>query len=249
MTHRSMLAGQTPTIVVRAEGNITVEGWDSDRVQADTDNRGGVQIERRKAAHIGRERARAAIGERVLFDITFDNPFNRTKRMPQDFQGEALEVQIGDGAVRVPRNSRLVVYAGRDAEVHHLQGRVTATAGRDLKVHDVQVLVHAAAGGDLDLDCATLEGTEFTFSAGRDLRFYIHDLADAKVMIKDLGTYWEAMLGSGRLTIWLKAGGDVTLVTDQEVQAQPPHYMLGNIERPGSAPVESTPPTETNDQN
>ncbi len=235
MTHRSMLAGQTSTVVVRAGGNVTVEGWDSDRVQADTQSRGRVQIERRKAANIGRERARAAIGERVLFDITFDNPLNRTKRVPQDFQGEVIEVQIGDGEVHVPRNSRLVVYAGHDAEVRRLQGRVTATAGRDLKVHDVQVVVHAAAGGDLDLDCATLEGAEFTFSAGRDLRFYIHDLTDAKVMIKDLGSYWEAILGSGRLNIWLKAGGDVTLVTDQEVQAQPPNFILGNIEKPASA--------------
>jgi hypothetical protein len=93
-------------------------------------------------------------------------------------------------------------------------------------------LAHAAAGGDLDIDCATLEGDEFRFSAGGDLRFYIHDLTNAKVMIKDLGSYWEAVLGNGQLNIWLKAGGDATLVTEQEVKLQPPYYMLGNIERP-----------------
>ncbi len=250
MTQRSMLAGPTPTVVVRAVGSVTVEGWESDRVQANSDSRWGVQIERRKAAHIGRERARAAIGDRVLFDITFDNPFNRSRRLPKDFQGEVIEVQLGgDGQVHVPRGSHLAIYAGRDAEVHHLQDRVTATAGRDLHIRDVQVLIHAAAGGDLDLDCAALEGDEFIFSAGRDLRFYIHDLTDARVMIKDLGTYWEALLGSGRLNIWLKAGGDVTLVTDQEVKPQPPDYMLGNIERPGSKASESTSTTETPEQN
>ena len=82
----------------------------------------------------------------------------------------------------------------------------------------------------------TLEGDEFRFGAGRYLRFFVRDLTDAKVMIKDLGSYWEAILGTGRLKIWLSAGGDVTLVTDQAVKAQPPHYMLGNIERPTLAP-------------
>jgi hypothetical protein len=219
---------------VRANGNVTVEGWESDRIQAYSDSRWGLQIERRRVADIGRERARAVVGDRVLFDISFDNPFNRSKQALKSFQGEAIEVQIGDGQVRVPRGSNLIVYAGRDAEVHHTQGRVTATAGHDLSVHDVQALTHAAAGGDMNIDCATLEGGEFTFSAGRDLRFYVHTLTDAKVMIKDLSTYWEAVLGSGRLQIWLKAGGDVTLVTDQEVKAQPPYYVLGNIERPTS---------------
>jgi len=158
----------------------------------------------------------------------------------KNVQGEAIEVQIGgDGHVRVPFGSDLTVYAGRSAEVRHIQSHVTATAGHDLSVRDVQVLVHAAAGGNLDIDCATLEGDEFKFGAGRDLRFYVHDLTDAKVMIKDLGSYWEAILGTGRLRIWLKAGGDVTLVTDQEVKAQPPQYMLGNIERP--APPDSGP--------
>jgi len=240
MTQRSILAGQTPTVVVRANGSVTVEGWESDRVQADTDHRRGLQIEKRQVTDIGRERARAKVGERVLFDLSFDNPFNRARRDLKDSQGQAIEVQLrSDGQVRVPLNSELIVYAGRDGEVRHLQGRVTATSGRDLKLQDVQVLVHAATGRDLDIDCATLEGSDLKFGAGRDLRFYVHDLTDAKVIIKDRGSYWEAILGTGRLRIWLKAGGDVTLVTDQEVKAQPPDYMLGDIERP--APPDSGP--------
>jgi hypothetical protein len=246
MTQRSMLAGQTSAVVVRAEGSVTIAGWDSDRVQVKTEDHWGVQIERRRSANIGRERARAKIGEYVLFDVSFDNPFNRSKRLKNMVQGEVIDVQLGgDGQVYVPVTSDLIVYAGRNAEVRRLQGRVTATAGRDLKVHEVQTLVHAAAGGDLDLDCATLAGDDFKFTSGRDLRFYIHDLTDAKVMIKDLGNYWEAVLGNGRLPIWLKAGGDVTLVTAQEVQAQPPHYLLGNIERPPTTTDESTAPTES----
>lgn len=234
MTQRSMPVGPTPTIVIRG-GSITVEGWDSDRIQARSDDRWGVHIEKRKVADIGRERARAAIGDRVLFDITFANPFNRSTHLLKDFQGEAIEVRVGHGDVRVPLNSNVIVYAGRDAEVRHLQGRVIVDAGRNLMVQEVQTLVHAAAGGDLNIDCATLGGDEFKFSAGRDLRFYVRDLDDAKVMIQEAGTYWEAVLGSGRRNIWLKAGGDVTLVTDREVQPQPPYYLLGHIERSATA--------------
>jgi hypothetical protein len=243
MTQRSLLAGQTPTIVVRAGGSVTVEGWESDRVQADS--RWRLEIERRQATQIGRERARAAIGDRVLFDVSFDNPFNRSNRLMKHLQGEVIEVQLyGDGRVRVPLNSELIVYAGRDGEVRYLQGRVTATSGRDLKLQEVKVLVHAAAGGDLDIDCATLEGSELRFSAGRDLRFYAHDLTDARVIIKDQGSYWEAVLGDGGTKIKLQAGSDVTLVTNQEVKAQPPYYVLGNIERPAPGTDQAAASTE-----
>jgi hypothetical protein len=247
MTQRSMPAGQTPTIVIRGS-TVTVEGWDSDRIQANSDDRWGVQIEKRQVADIGRERARAAIGDRVVFDISIANPFNQSKPLLKDFQGEAIEVRIGHGQVRVPLGSNLIVYAGRDAEVRYIQGRVMASAGRDLSVEDVQVLVHAAAGGDLSIDCATLGGDDLKFSAGRDLRCHVHDLTDAKVMISEAGTYWEAMLGNGRVNVRLNAGGDVTLVTDQEVKAQPPYYVLGNIERPAAAADESTAPTEAAQQ-
>jgi hypothetical protein len=249
MTQRSMLAGHTPTVVVRAGGSVTVEGWESDRVQVDSDSRWELRIERRRAADLGRERARAVLGDRVLFDVSFDNPFNQSKRLTQHVQGEAIEVQLGDGQVRVPFHSELIVYAGRDAEVRHIQGHVTATAGRDLKLQGVQVLLHAAAGGDLDIDCVTLGGSELKFGAGRDLRFYVRNLTDAQVSIKDLGNYWEALLGEGRTKIKLSAGGDVTLVTDQEVKAQPPYYLLGNIERPAPGADQSTASIETPQQN
>jgi hypothetical protein len=247
MTQRSMPAGQTPTIVIHG-GSVTVEGWDSDRIQAHNDDRWGVQIEKRKVADIGRERARAAIGDRILFDISIANPFNQSRRRLKGFQGEAIEVRIGRGQIRVPLGSHLIVYAGRDAEVRHIRGRVLASVGHDLNVQDVQTLVHAAAGGDLNIDCATLGGDEFKFSAGRDLRFRVRDLDDAKVMISEAGTYWEAVLGSGRRKVWLKAGGEATLITDREVKAQPPYYVLGNIEQPVPAADESITPAETTQQ-
>ena len=235
MTQRSMLAGPAPIVVIPAGGNVIVEGWESDRVQAESDRRWGLELEKRQATSLGRERARAAIGERVLFDVSFDNPFSRKGRLTKDLQGEVIAAKLyGDGKVRVPVHSEIVVYAGHDVEVRHIQGRVLATSGRDLQLRDVQVLAHAAAGGDLDIDCATLDGSEFIFGAGRDVRFFVHDLTDAHIWINEHGAYWEAILGDGRLPIRIKAGGDVTLVTDQVVKGQPPYFLLGNIERPAA---------------
>jgi hypothetical protein len=50
--------------------------------------------------------------------------------------------------------------------------------------------------------------------------------------VKDVGGYWEARIGDGERAVYLKCGGDVTLVTDQKVEPLPPNYILGKIEKP-----------------
>lgn len=60
----------------------------------------------------------------------------------------------------------------------------------------------------------------------------MRSLTDARVMVNDSGGYWEGVIGSGRTNIALKAGGDVIIVTEQTVVAQPPAYVLGAVERP-----------------
>jgi hypothetical protein len=82
----------------------------------------------------------------------------------------------------------------------------------------------------MDLECEALADDEVKFTAGRDLRFHVHDLTHAKIMVSDLGGYWEGVIGDGGRKIRLTAGGDVTLVTNQQVEGQPPNYILGNIE-------------------
>ena len=84
----------------------------------------------------------------------------------------------------------------------------------------------------MNLDCQTLAGDRVEFKAGSDIRFYIHDLTNAHIRVKDIGGYWEARIGGGEKSIYLKCGGDVTLVTDQKVEPLPPNYVLGKIERP-----------------
>lgn len=230
MTQRSILAGPAPYVIVHAGGTVTVEGGEGERVLAATDSRRGLEVERRSGETIGRARAR--VGDRVLFDLELTGKGRVQKTKP----GEAIEVKFrGNGTVLVPSGSTVTVYAGREADVHTIQGRVTATAGGSLRVHGVQTLVHAAAGGNLDIDCTALEGQELKFQAGRDLRFFVHELTDARLMIDDLGGYWEALIGDGHIRILLQAGGDVTLVTEHDVAALPPHYTLGIIEKPAPA--------------
>ena len=87
----------------------------------------------------------------------------------------------------------------------------------------------------MNLDCQSLLGTNVEFKSGGDLRFYIHNLDNARIRVRDLGGYWEARIGGAEKSVYLKAGGDITFVTDQEVEALPPNYILGKIEKPTEA--------------
>ena len=84
----------------------------------------------------------------------------------------------------------------------------------------------------MNIDCQTMTGNNVTFGAGRDLRFHVVDLTSVHLRVKDIGGYWEARIGEGGKSIYLKSGGDVTFVTDQKVEPLPPNYILGKIERP-----------------
>lgn len=224
MTQRSVLAGTNPTIIIRVGGSIIVRGQEGDRLVAETRGAGGLSVERRSESEIGR--ARAAVGERVLFDIRLKLPGSTESK-------DVIEVKLGgNGEVLVPFESNLKVYAGRDIDVRSIRGQVDAYAGLDLNLQDVDRLGNVSSGGAMNIECRTMAGSEATFGAGRDLRFHVVDLTSAHVRVKDIGGYWEARIGGGEKSIYLKAGGDVTFVTDQDVEPLPPDYILGKIERP-----------------
>jgi hypothetical protein len=84
----------------------------------------------------------------------------------------------------------------------------------------------------MNLDCESLLGEKVEYKAGGDIRFYVHDLSNATIRVKDIGGYWEARIGAGAKTIYFKCGGDLTLVTGQTVEALPPDFILGKIEKP-----------------
>jgi hypothetical protein len=227
MTQRSILVGKNQTIIIKAGANVTVRGHDSDLVTAETKGKWGLTMDRRSEAEIGR--ARAAVGDHVLFDWRIKVPNLGVKKA----ENEVIEVQIGgSGEVFVPSESNLKVYAGKDIDVQSIKGQVDAYTGLNLNLQDVYRLGNASAGRAMNVDCHTMIGNDVTFGAGGDLRFHVADLISARLRVKDIGGYWEASIGNGEKSVYLKSGGDVTFVTDQKVEPLPPNYLLGRIERP-----------------
>jgi hypothetical protein len=163
-----------------------------------------------------------------LFDLRLKMPnFNGKSDM------EVIEVQIGgSGEVLVPYASNLKVYAGKDIDVHGVQGQVDAYSVLKLNLQDVYCLGNASAGWSMNIDCQTMIGNDVTFGAGSDLRFHVADLTSTRLRVKDIGGYWEARIGDAAKSVYLKSGGDVTFVTDQKVEPLPPNYILGKIEKP-----------------
>lgn len=227
MTERSILAGKNQTIIIKVGATVNVKGHDSDMVTAETKGTWGVTLERRSEAQIGR--ARAAIGEHVLFDWRIKVPNLGEKKD----EVEVIEVQLGgSGEVLVPFSSNLKVYAGKDIDVQGIQGQVDAYSGLDLNLQNVHRLGNVSSGRVMNIDCQTMLGNDVTFGAGSDLRFHVADLTSARLRVKDIGGYWEARIGGGERSVYLKSGGDVTFVTDQTVEPLPPNYILGKIEKP-----------------
>lgn len=193
MTQRSMLVGWSPTVVIRAGGEVQVAGWDGDRLEAATEGRWGLQLKQRRGT---------------------------------------TEVQIGgSGVVRLPFGSAVTVYSGKSADIRGIRGSLTVYAGGGAFLREVGTIAHLSAGGMVDVTAERVQGSDVKLTAGGSLRCAIRGLRDARLLVSDLGGRWEGVIGDGRATLRLDAGGDVTLVTDQTVVAQPPHYMLGQIEQ------------------
>lgn len=227
MTQRSILAGKNQTIIIKVGGSVKVQGHNSELVTAETRGMWGLTLERRSESQIGR--ARAAIGERVLFDVRLKLP-NLTGKSESN---EVIEVQMGaSGEVLVPFSSNLKVYAGKDIDVQGVKGQVDAYSGHHLKLQDAYCLGNVSAGRSMYIDCQTMIGRDVTFGAGSDLRFRVADLTSLRLRVKDIGGYWEARIGDGQKSVYLKSGGDVTFVTDLKVEPLPPNYVLGKIEKP-----------------
>ena len=236
MTQRSILAGKNQTIIIKVGASVTVKGHEGDLVTADTKGGWGLTLERRSGSQIGR--ARAVIGDHVLFDVRIKVPSPLRPLVGAEGDEEVIEVQMGaSGEVLVPYESNLKIYAGTDIDVQGISGQVDAYSGLDLKLQDVYRLGNVSAGRAMDIDCQTMTGKDVTFGAGSDLRFHVADLTSLRLRVKDIGGYWEARIGDGEKSVYLKSGGDVTFVTDQKVEPLPPNYILGNIEKPAKKPV------------
>jgi len=148
-------------------------------------------------------------------------------------KNKKIEIQIGgSGEVWAPAHSTVKIYAGKDLQVEGIHGRVDCAAGRNMTVRDIDWLGNASAGSKMNLHCTSLAEERPDFNAGSDLRLHVLDLKNARIQVKDLGGFWEGRIGDGEKLVLLKSGGNVTVVTDEEVTALPPDFILGNIEKP-----------------
>ena len=238
MTQRSILAGKNQTIIIKAGGSVTVKGHDSDLVTAETVGMWGLQVEKHSEAEFAR--ARAAVGDIVLFDWHFKAPLRlppNSKNLGGEKEGgDVIEVKFGgNGEVLVPIESNVKIYAGMNISVQDVKGEVYGYTGLNLSFQNVYCVGQASAGGKMNLDCQTMLGNDVEFKCGGDLHFRVADLTSAHIRVKDLGGYWEARIGAGEKSVYLKCGGDVTLITDQKVEPLPPNYVLGKIEKPSAA--------------
>lgn len=229
MTERSILAGPTPTVIIKAGGNVVVKGVEGERVTAISESRWGLQVEKSPGKEIAR--ARAAVGDTVLFDLRLKLPNAENKTLPD----EVIKVQLGgSGEVLVPFDANVKVYTGKDIDVQGVRGLVDSYGGAKIRLREVYCLGNASAGSSMDLDCQTMLAQDAEFTAGSDIHFHVKELTSARIRVKDLGGYWEARIGAGEKSVYLKSGGDVTIITDQQVEALPPHYILGKIEKPAA---------------
>jgi hypothetical protein len=223
-----MQVGSNQTIIIKAGTSVVVKGHEGNMLVAETKGRWGLDLERHSAKEV--TRARAVVGETVLFDIKINKPNTQPDENGSD---EVIEVKMGtSGEVLVPFSANLKIYAGKDIDVRSVKGQVDAYAGLNLNLQEVYRLGNASAGWSMKIDCQTMEGSDVTYNAGRDLHFHVANLTSARLRVKDIGGYWEARIGAGEKSVYLKSGGDVTLVTEQKVEAQPPEYILGKIEKP-----------------
>jgi len=146
---------------------------------------------------------------------------------------EAGEVNIGfSGEVMLPFDSHIKVYAGKSVNARNIQGSLAVYAGWKVHIREVRTILHISAGGPVDFECDEVKGDDVKFAAGGNVRCHIRLLADARLMIHDARGYWEGVIGKGRVKIRFKSGGSVTLVTDQKIVPQPPHYLLGKLDKP-----------------
>lgn len=229
MTQRSILAGLNPTVIVKAGGSVSVRGVESERVSAETTDRWGLQLEKSKGKDKEIGRARAAVGDHVLFDVRLKMPNPEAKTLPE----EVINVQFGGGGeVLVPFGANVKIYTGRDIDAQNIQGLVDAYSGGKVSLKNIYCLGHASAGASMQIDCQTMLAQEAEYKSGGDIRFQVRELTSVRIRVKDLGGYWEGRIGAAEKSVYLKSGGDVTLVTDQAVEALPPNYVLGKIETP-----------------
>lgn len=156
MTQRSILAGTTPTVIIRAGSDIRVVGWDGDTIQAVSSGKWGLKAER-DGARVNVE-AGGEVEVRVPFGSAVDVSAGRDVRVEQvhtvarasagrDLHLDCQSVQGSDVKFEAGRHVRFYVHEGISARfaIHDLGGEWEATFGEG------RTAIRLNAGGDVTL--------------------------------------------------------------------------------------------------
>jgi hypothetical protein len=173
MTQRSILSGRTPQIIIRSGTNVTVKGWDSDRILAESSGIWGLQIKRIKNA------IEVQIGGSGQVLIPHESSI-------KVYSGKSAEVEAVNGT--------LVVVAGLDLRISEGNILIHASAGRtmDLDCRTVEgPVLKLSAGRDLRCRIRDL----------KDVRYLINDLGGKWQTILGDGSTTIELTAGGDVTL------------------------------------------------
>jgi hypothetical protein len=156
MTQRSIQAGKTPTVVIRAGSDIRVEGWDADTVQAVSGGKWGLKAEwdgARVSVEAGGEvEVRVPFGSVVDVSAGRDVRVERVQTLARASAGRDLHLDCqtvagSDVKFEAGRHVRFYVHEGNPARftIRDLGGEWEATFG------DGTTAIRLNAGGDVTL--------------------------------------------------------------------------------------------------
>ncbi|GAB4559190.1 MAG: hypothetical protein Kow0047_04890 [Anaerolineae bacterium] len=191
--------------IVSVDGDLTISGWDENRIQAEADDQHSLDVEH--AADGIRLRARDDLLLRVPRSATI---------VAQHVHGDA-EIQQVEGTLKLGHvHGDLTLDAVGTVQIGHVGGDLTAR-----QVHGAVQL--GAAGGDVELD--DVAGPAQIGSAGGDVNarrisgpLAIHAGGDVRVELASPPPQDWAITADGDISCTLPDGADVRLVVTSGAQ-------------------------------
>lgn len=149
MTKRIIQTTGAPTVVVRAGGGATIEGWDQPRVEVEADNRWGLKVEQREA------------------DIEVTAGGSCVVKVPEP---SILKVYTGKGAeIRDIQGEVAALNVGGSLTTRQVRRLAGASSGRKMDIECDDLI-----GGDVKFSCGG--DLRFHLRNLHDARFMIDDL-------------------------------------------------------------------------
>jgi hypothetical protein len=150
MTQRSILSGKVPQVIIRSGTNVSVKGWDSDRILAESSGIWRLQIKRKKEA------IEIEIGGSGQVMLPFESSIRVYSGKSAEVEGVKGKLVVVSGLDLHIREGNILVQASAggmmDLDCRTVEGEeLKISAGRDLRfrlrdLHDVHYLINDLGG-------------------------------------------------------------------------------------------------------